>query len=701
MNKNLFLLTSCILTSVAVMAQVQLSKQECLTPARENIEPVEIVPMGQRANAPQISYNQDYEGVIYLENFEEADVWSVSDASGMMVSGGASFSGVRAADGQYYLLSEPYWEARDARATSPQMELENTEQYYVSIYAYTPGYNAYGYGLKDEFRILARNVDSGEETVVIDYSGENARVFDMFTKVEGIFTPTTTAVYEFVLHLCTQEIYVENVAFDRFAIGTSPDPYVFNPPVLLPTPNGEQLNYLLNYTHSAYGNADLMAKVVYGKNDTIYVRGLSSDIPKAWMYGIKQGDRIAFPTGQYVGTFAELYDVFMQGGKDFVVEEVNGEQRWGYIPTDTVYMAIKGDTISSIEGGGFVENAYDYVTGDLVGALGFIVDYKYHPFDFKNIAPDVTENTPLLYHMSADVLGPDINTNRLTDVVIDGDKMYVKGVSLDTPEGWICGTIRDNTVVFPSHQYMGLFENHFPVFFEAVNIDTTTMAIEKLDEYVMDYVDGVLTSRTPYMLTQDGINYSYGVMSLTLSPFVLKPATPVAPALVEYKLNISLESSYVYFIYELVDIEGNYILPDYLYYRFYLDDKLFTFEQPNYPYVDTPTTDMSVNFTDNWNFNRIGETSLMVSIRPLDLVFDKVAVEMVYKVDGEERVSERTEFVRPDAAIDDVKADKEVAQEIYTNLQGIRVDGDTNGFVIKTIVYTDGTIENIKMLNNK
>ena len=109
---------------------------------------------------------------------------------------------------------------------------------------------------------------------------------------------------------------------------------------------------------------------------------------------------------------------------------------------------------------------------------------------------------------------------------------------------------------------------------------------------------------------------------------------------------------------------------------------------------------MSVNFIDDWSFNRIGETSLMVSIRPLDFEFKKVAVEMVYKVDGEERVSERTEFVRPDAAIDDVKADKEIAQEIYTNLQGIRVDSETEGFVIKTIVYTDGTIENIKMLNN-
>lgn len=700
MKKNLFLLSTCLLTSIAVTAQVQLSRRECTTHARDYIEPIEIVPMGQRANAPTLDYNQDYEGVIYLENFEEADVWSVSDAAEMMVAGGLSFPGVRAADGQYYLLSEPYWEARDARATSPQMELENTEQYYVSIYAYTPGYAAYGYELKDEFRILARNVDTEEETVVIDYSGENARVFDMFTKVEGTFTPTTTGVYEFVLHLCTQEIYVENVAFDRFAIGTSPDPYVFDPPVLLPTPEGEQLNYLLNYTHSAYGNADILSKVVFGKNDTVYVRGLSTDIPRAWMYGIKQGDKIAFPSGQYVGAFAGLYDVFMQGGKDFVVNEINGEQRWGYIPTDTVYMAIKGDTICTIEGEGFVENACDMVTGDLVGALGFIVDYKYHPFAFNNVAPDVTENTPILYHMSADVLGSKINTNRLTDVVIDGDKMYIKGVSLDTPEGWICGTIKDNTVVFPTHQYMGLYENFFPVFFEAVNIDTTTMAIEKLDEYVMDYVDGVLTSRTPYMLTQDGINYSYGIMNLKLSPFVLKPATPAAPVWVEYQLNMALESYYVYFVYQLVDVEGDFILPENLYYRIYFDDELFTFAQPDYPYVDAPTTDMSVNFIDDWSFNRIGETSLMVSIRPLDFEFKKVAVEMVYKVDGEERVSERTEFVRPDAAIDDVKADKEIAREIYTNLQGIRVDSDTKGFVIKTIVYTDGTIENIKMLNN-
>ena len=214
----------------------------------------------------------------------------------------------------------------------------------------------------------------------------------------------------------------------------------------------------------------------------------------------------------------------------------------------------------------------------------------------------------------------------------------------------------------------------------------------------MDYVDGVLTSRTPYMLTQDGANYSYAVMNLTLKPFELKMAEPLAPILVEHYQDLSMDNYYAFFVYELKGVDGTFLMPEYLYYRFYFDGELFTFQSPDYPYVSKPTTDVSVLFFDNWSFNKIGETSIMVSIRPLDLVFDELAVEMVYKIDGEEMVSKRT-VSKDIMAVESTKQDKTVAQEIYTNLQGMQVDSDTEGFVIKTIVYTDGSRENVKMVN--
>lgn len=697
MMKKITTLMMCLFVAIATIAHPALQYREKMSDNRaEKLELVTPV-VKQQTKAPVLGgYSDEYEGLVYLESFEDSKKWVAKDAVNLFIPGGSFIEGVRAVDGEYYMTSEPDWAPRDARATSPHIDLETGVSYYVSIYAYTPGVVGQGFTLKDEFRVLARNVETGEETVVIDCSESYARMFTSFTKVEGIFVPEASATYEMELHLCTQDGLVGDVAFDRFAIGTSPDPY--QPITLLPQPTGQKIDYLLNYTHSGYGNANIKAQVSFGEENEVYVCGLSPDMYTSWMYGVMHGDTIAFPTGQYVGLFANTYDVFMQGAKDFVVEEIDGQMRWGYVPVDSVYMVLKGDTIVVADGYGFVESVHDVSSGDMIGAMGFIVDYKYHPFSYEIPEPDLENNEPILYQMTADVLGPSVDTNRLTDVVIDGDKLYIKGVSLDTPEGWICGTIKDNTVVFPAHQYVGLYAEYFPVFFEPALVDSETYATEMLDEYVMDYVDGVLTSRTPYMLTQDGVNYSYAVMNLTLKPFELKMAEPLAPVLVEHYQDLSMDNYYAFFVYELKGVDGTFLMPDYLYYRFYFDGELFTFQKPDYPYVSKPTTDVSVLFFDNWSFNKIGETSIMVSIRPLDLVFDELAVEMVYKIDGEEMVSKRT-VSKDIMAVESIKNDKTVAQEIYTNLQGMQVDSDTEGFVIKTIVYTDGSRENVKMVN--
>lgn len=657
---------------------------------------------GVQSQRMHMSYNDDYEGLIYLSSFEEDGEWTIKDKSGLLIGGGEKFPGIRAADGLYYMTSEPDFEIRNAKAYSPRMELEAGEQYYISLYAYTPGY-AYPpyYTICDEFRVIARNTRNGSETVVIDHTGDNARVFSEFTKCEGIFTPEVSEVYEIIIHLCTSEVYVEKVAFDRFAIGTSPDPYVFDPPQTLPIPNGEHHSYLLNYTHSLYGNGYLSSSVCWGTNDTIYVRGLTSNFPTAWVYGVKNGDKIAFPTNQFVGTFIDAYDAYLVGGKEFITKEIDGEMRWGYIPSDTIYMEIVGDTIKSIDPYGYVEMIHDMVTGEMIGSLGYNVNYKYHPFEFKDNAPAAGAPEPILYHLTADVYGPTINNNRLTNVVIDGDKFYLQGASLDTPEAWLCGTIKDNTVVFPAHQYLGMFQNYFPVFFEPMIIDTVSFKMELLDEYVMDYVDGVLTSRNNYLISQDGSNYSYAVLSLKLKPYELKPATPKAPISVRYFENAAFESSYVGVIYECLDVDGEYILPEYLYYRFYVDGELFTFQKPDYQYVQSPMTEVNVLFTDNWSFNIISENQFIFYINPWDLEFDEIAVEMVYRVDGIEGVSEKTIWNKEDGAVEHVNNNKAIVDEVYTNMQGVRVAGDTDGILIKTVIYSDGSIENIKILNRK
>jgi hypothetical protein len=156
------------------------------------------------------------------ESFEAEDNgWTITDAASKMSSGtifgNSTTPNPAPIDGSAYLTSGYDEEAsRNAWAISPAYQLTAGTTYYVSIYAYAPGYG----GVNDEFKVTVGkgNTAAAQTTILINRSGNESASYKDWTKVNGEFTPSETGNYNFGIHHCTNAKNVNGCAFDLFEI---------------------------------------------------------------------------------------------------------------------------------------------------------------------------------------------------------------------------------------------------------------------------------------------------------------------------------------------------------------------------------------------------------------------------------------------------------------------------------------------------
>lgn len=101
-------------------------------------------------------------------------------------------------------------------------------------------------------------------------------------------------------------------------------PEVVVPPAGLQTEvytyNAQQLHYDAATQQISY--TDYTAQVNVGfDGDDVYMQGLCSYLPEAWIKGTKAGDNYVFAKGQYFGAYYDSYDMFLMGLNEAGTEE--------------------------------------------------------------------------------------------------------------------------------------------------------------------------------------------------------------------------------------------------------------------------------------------------------------------------------------------------------------------------------------------
>ncbi|MCQ2242763.1 MAG: hypothetical protein MJZ32_00730 [Bacteroidaceae bacterium] len=235
-------------------------------------------------------------------------------------------------------------------------------------------------------------------------------------------------------------------------------------------------------------------KIVTNGND-VYMENPISQAPVeggSWVKGTLDGNKIHVPLKQCILYSDEEGYGYMTAAFRLEVgyDEEYDEEYADYVMTDeteVVFTINEDGTItldhqSEITDFGYADWIYGlaYTDDKTWSQLG---DYNsvYTPFDgeYATIPEGLeTEKWAMMYKDDNDY-----SSARLVDVAIDGDKMYIAGMSTYDPEATMVGTISDGKVTFASDQYMGLGSGYvsYGVF---ANVTTKLVYDEYYDEYM-------------------------------------------------------------------------------------------------------------------------------------------------------------------------------------------------------------------------
>ena len=182
-----------------------------------------------------------------------------------------------------------------------------------------------------------------------------------------------------------------------------------------------------------------------------------------------------------------------------------------------------------------------------------------------------------------------------------------------------------------------------------------------------------------------------------LKQYFEQPATPANPEWVAY-MAYNKQSQWGYACFDLYsqDKEGNYINPDNLYYRVYLDD-----DSEPYEWTLTAadgstynTTDVPYAYIDD---DFIGGGSTYHVFYYYMGGFENMGLQAVYDSDGEERTSDIVWSTT--LGVKDVKANAAKGNTTYWNLAGSRVAAPGQGIYIMRTQNADGTVSTKKVMH--
>lgn len=623
---------------------------------------------------------------LFLDSFEESGSWTITDAAGLMRTG-AQILNVRAVDGERYMTSGYDDAPRDAHALSPYVALEGGVEHYVSVWAFAPGYGM----LKEEFRVWAVDPASHTRTLLIDCSGANARKISDWTRFEGTFTPSLGGPYQFEIEHCTQESNVNLVAFDRFFVGRTPDTFAPDKPELVTPPSdGKWCDVLYRCATKYVYRYEVRTNLVYGTGDSIFVKGLCPSMSRAWVWGKRTGNRVAFPKGQYIGIYqgnSRQYDLFFQPATDC---HYNESAVLVFTPVDSLTGTIGDDGTLTVD--------YGLVTvesANAAGSLDMAENQCIAPFDRTYCYPPSTASRRELQYQS--LINARFPTYRIVEVAEDGDDFYACGFCEDAKMTWIKGRREGNDVIFPSGQYMGMIGD-FPINFTGVT-STDEAGLVETSEFVMECAadGGLYTDQIYATQIYDSYGSTYIYFDTELKPYVLEAVRPEKPQ--ELIHEVSTGTPYIILRFSPLNVDGYLMDLESLYYRIYLDGRLFRFNVSDYPLLPENTTEIGVMYNDSWNFfDYDGYYSRLFSFDNLN--YDVMEVEMVYRLKGKELTSERLAIPNPTKepdGITSVVGEGEVSTVCY-DLQGRRIPSDAHGPIVRRTLLPDGSQRTEKVL---
>lgn len=421
------------------------------------------------------------------------------------------------------------------------------------------------------------------------------------------------------LQISGQQLMKTSTAAPKFAPVRRAEP-------VTPPSGGDVLYYTLSGDNYRKSGVERTVKVIFDGDD-VYISGLSYFIPDAFVKGtFGEGNTITFSAMQYVGDYS-----FSDGDASMFMAGTTGKDQLDFTATLSAdekvftFPSIVGEFYQIGEASGLTAYWKPGVTLTLIeGDVDLPIE---PPLDL------VTE----MYSLSATSEIDESPVSRLVNVGFYGDEVYLQGISADLPDAWIRGTIENNVVTFKTGQLLGAYSSTYNLWF--LGWDWTNNCPIDV-QFTYDAVNQQFTAKE-FLISLKKDDYRNACFEvngdITISKVVEKPGTPANPAVLNMQftpkgdlLDISINVS---------DVEGNGMLPEKLFYKFYSKDaqgatKELTFSKDVYTTLESDLTEIPYELATK----EISNSSVALLMDHSD--WTEIGLQSIYKGGGESHESE-------------------------------------------------------------
>lgn len=507
-------------------------------------------------------------------------------------------------------------------------------------------------------------------------------------------------------------------------------------------PEGEMATYfrqggayysVWGYLMAASQNGTIVRIVTAPDGETVYMENPISQCTfeqPVWIQGTRQGNKLHFPLGQYVAYFED----FGYGYKTALMTPIilhdddYDEDYITYIPTEdteVTYTIAADGTISMDAIAELDENENATL---ILGLVDSYDNYTWSQFgDYNSVYTpfhDEITTMPLgVEHERWAMLFNDGEYSNAIDVEvgIQGDKMYIIGISSWAPEAALVGTIQGNRVTFASDQFAGYGNSAVAyIAFGKWHLETRYDEDfgESYEEYIFDIMPTidlsydaarkVMTAQADEALIVNAGRASDEVlyMAMALAPKfsekvdrAIKPATPIFNGMSNWFADYGYDIISVDI--KLEDIEGKYIDKNLVKYiiwvkidgheepfKFYNDEYVGLQELGLDEMVEIP---YAMTLLDDSGYEDIAEAGSNVVL--YETGFDDYGVQTVYYGGGERSVSDIA-WMSETTGLQGITAQSSACQGIYdlsgrqltTLSRGINIVRTADGRAVKVMV---------------
>ena len=305
----------------------------------------------------------------------------------------------------------------------------------------------------------------------------------------------------------------------------------------------------------------------------------------------------------------------------------------------------------------------------------------------------------------------------VVSVAIDGEDIYMGNLNNNNPDSYIKGHLADGkaTATFPTRQYLGpdaYYNGHIYVLTGEAYVDAETYSSPvfnyNLNDEIVFNVDedarNIVGEWPAAMVTNVGPN-TLSILNDYVAPglaaFDEVPAVPATPVFTDEDVTVNSSAGWtvLHFTIPTVDVDGNKLNENKLYYNIYLDGEVFTFDPEDYIGLSSAMTNIPYKFEDNINFDiYISNGRHTVYLYTTD--FEQVGVQSIYTAGDEENRSDIVYNLNPNVSgINEMASGARVIDTRYYDLTGRQLPtAPATGIYLKHVTYSDGTSTAVKVV---